>query len=290
MLSSVINGLINGTIYGLVAIGLGLVYKGAKVFNFAQGEFGTVAVFVAWLLNTGAGVPLPLALLAGLAAAVVFGLLVELLVARPLANSPRVILLVATAGIALAAISLQLLLGEAEARVLAPIIAPPQSPLTIAGVPLFPQQMIMIAMLGVVAVLMYLFFNRTSLGMAVLATSQDPLASSLSGISTKRVAALVWGMAGLLGGVAGLLQAPVTVFFPGFMTATVLLPAFTGAVLGGMTSLPGAFVGGLLVGVAQDVGSQLIPESITGGAELTVFGLLLLVLLVRPQGLLGKEA
>jgi branched-chain amino acid transport system permease protein len=150
--------------------------------------------------------------------------------------------------------------------------------------------MIMIGMLGVVALFLYLFFTRTSVGLAVLATSQDPLATNLSGINTKRISALVWGMAALLGGVAGLLQGPVTVFFPGFMTATVLLPAFTGAVLGGMTSLPGAFVGGLLVGVAQDVGSQVIPEAVTGSAELTVFALLLLVLLIRPQGLLGKEA
>jgi branched-chain amino acid transport system permease protein len=289
MLSSVINGLINGAIYGLVAIGLVLVYKGARVFNFAQGEFGTVAVFVAWVLNTDPpGLPLWMAILAGLAAATAFGLLVELLVVRPLRNSPRVILLVATAGIAIGAISIQLLLGEAEARVLPPIIS--GQGVTVARIPVTPQQMLMIVMLAVVALLLYLFFTRTNLGLAVLATSQDPLATGLAGISTKRISALVWGMAALLGGVAGLLQGPVTVFFPGFMTATVLLPAFTGAVLGGMTSLPGAFVGGLLVGVAQDVGSQVIPETITGSAELTVFALLLLVLLVRPQGLLGKEA
>jgi len=289
MLSSIVNGLINGTIYGLVAIGLVLVYKGARVFNFAQGEFGTVAVFVAWILNTDPpGLPMWLAILAGLAAATMFGLLVERLVVRPLSTSPGVNLLVATAGVAIAAISIQLLLGEAEARVLNPLVA--GEGITVAGIPVRPQQMIMIGMLGVVALFLYLFFTRTSVGLAVLATSQDPLATNLSGINTKRISALVWGMAALLGGVAGLLQGPVTVFFPGFMTATVLLPAFTGAVLGGMTSLPGAFVGGLLVGVAQDVGSQVIPEAVTGSAELTVFALLLLVLLIRPQGLLGKEA
>src|SRR5687768_5512872 len=99
-------------------------------------------------------------------------------------------------------------------------------------------------MLAVTAVLLYLFFSRTNLGLAVLATSQDQLATRLVGISTNRVSALVWGLAALLGGVAGLLQAPVGFFTPGFMTGTILLPAFTGAVLGGMTSLPGAFVGG----------------------------------------------
>lgn len=288
-LASVINGLIQGAIYGLVAIGLVLVYKGARVFNFAQGEFGTVAVFVAWLAHgEGDGLPLGVALLVGLAAAVAMGLLVELLIVRPLTAAPKVILLVATAGLAVGAISLQLFLGEAEARVLPTMVG--TDAVFLFDVALFPQQVLIMVALVVVAALLYVFFSRTNLGLAVLATSQDPLATRLSGISTKRISALVWGLAAALGGLAGLLQGPVTVFYPGFMTTTVLLPAFTGAVLGGMTSLPGAFVGGLLVGVAQDVGTQIIPESMPGGAELTVFGLLLLVLLIRPQGLLGKEA
>lgn len=287
ILTSVINGLVFGAIYGLVAIGLVLVYKGARVFNFAQGEFGTVAVFVAWLL-TSAGLPLWVALLAGLLTGTVMGIIVELLVVRPLARAPRVNLLVATAGVAIAAISLQLILGEAEARVL-PQIGTEQVFFFFNAAFTF-QNMAMIAALIMVAVGLYLFFSRTSLGLAVLATSQDALATRLSGISTRRVSTLVWGLAGFLGGLAGLLQAPVSVFYPGFMTVTVLLPSFTAAVLGGMTSLPGAFLGGLLVGVLRNVGGDLIPESITGGAELTVFALLLLVLLIRPQGLLGKEA
>jgi branched-chain amino acid transport system permease protein len=102
----------------------------------------------------------------------------------------------------------------------------------------------------------------------------------------------IWGFAALLGGIAGVLQAPVTgVFAPGFMTVGALIPAFTAAVLGGMTSLPGAFVGGVIVGVAQSLGIYFLQKgNVPGAADLTVFALLLIVLLVRPQGLLGKEA
>jgi branched-chain amino acid transport system permease protein len=111
------------------------------------------------------------------------------------------------------------------------------------------------------------------------------------GISVPRISRLIWAMAALLGGIAGILQAPLTIFTPGFMTTTTLVPAFTAAVLGGMTSLPGAFLGGLLVGAAQNVGIFYLQRAgIPGASELTVFSLLLVVLLVRPRGLLGKVA
>jgi len=342
--SASVNGFINGAVIGLVAVGLVLVYKGARVFNFAQGEFGTVAAFVAWLLFTyGGHHPLWLALLwgvvagallvgilagtvsmrgatiaglggaalmtwllqagaqplwisipVGLGAGTVFGLAVERLVVRPLRDKARVIVLVATAGIAIGTISLQLFLGEAEVRVLAPIYqlrdaAGDPSAYFFLGAAISAQQLIILGILAVSALALWLFFSRTNLGLAVLGTSQDTLATRLSGISVNRVSAFVWGLAAFMGSVAGVLYAGQVFLAPGLVTSSLLIPAFTGAVLGGMTSLPGAFLGGLLVGVARDVGAQIIPESITGGAELTVFALLLLVLLVRPQGLLGSE-
>lgn len=298
MLQATINGFISGAIYGLIAVGLVLVYKGVRVFNFAQGEFGTIAAFVTWLLHTEPpGLPLGVAIAVGVLAATAAGLVLERLVVRPLLGSPRVILLVATAGVAVGLISLQLLLGEAEGRVLDPIFQLTDdqglpSAIFFANVAISAQHLIILGVLIVMAVLLWWFFSKTDLGLAVLATSQDPLATRLTGISVNRVSAFVWGFAAFLGGLAGVLQASVPGSFvaPGFMTSTALLPAFTGAVLGGMTSLPGAFVGGLLVGIARDLGAFLVPTAITGGAELTVFTLLLLVLLIRPQGLLGTEA
>ena len=287
-LTFLVIGLFQGAVYGLLAVGLVLVYKGARVFNFAQGEFGTVAAFVTFALFEQAGIPYGVAVAGGLAAAVVLGLLVERLAIRPVFDAPRVTVLVATVGVALLIVAVTVLVAKPEPRVLPPAIS--GDPITFAGVALVPQQFLILGVLAALAAVLALFFSRTNLGLAILAISQDVLATRIVGISVPRISRLIWAMAALLGGVAGILQAPLTIFTPGFMTTTTLVPAFTAAVLGGMTSLPGAFVGGLLVGAAQNVGIFYLQRAgIPGASELTVFSLLLVVLLVRPRGLLGKE-
>lgn len=290
MLTFLVLGLFQGAVYGMLAVGLVLVYKGTRVFNFAQGEFGTVAAFVAWGLLVHAALPYPLAFLGGLLAAVMMGLLVERTVARPLSEAPRIILLVATVGVALLAIALTVLVAQPQARVMPPAV--PGESVILFGAGIMPQQFLLAVVLLVVAAALAWFFSRTDLGLAVLATSQDTFAARVIGVNTVMISRVIWGLAALLGGLAGLLQAPVGIFAPGFMTATTLLPAFAAAVLGGMTSLPGAFIGGVLIGVAQNLGVYLLGQqlAVPGAAELTVFALLLLVLLVRPRGLLGKEA
>jgi branched-chain amino acid transport system permease protein len=288
MLKAVVIGLFQGSAYGLLAVGIVLVYKGARVFNFAQGEFGTVAAFVTWALFRNAHLPYLVAAVVGLAAAVLLGILVERAVVRPLLDAPRITLLVATVGVALFIIALTIVIAQPTFRTLDPLIQ--GGPVTIAGAGIARQQLLVAVALLALAVALALFFSRTDLGLAVLATSQDPLATRVVGISVEGMSRFIWAFAAFLGGVAGILQAPISPFFPGFMTIGALIPAFTGAVLGGMTSLPGAFVGGLLVGVAQNLGTHYLPASFPGGASFTVFCLLLAVLLVRPQGLLGKEA
>jgi branched-chain amino acid transport system permease protein len=140
------------------------------------------------------------------------------------------------------------------------------------------------------------FFFRTDRGLAVLGLSQDQTATRVVGISVPGMSRLIWASAAFFGGVAGILYAPVFGFSPAFMTATTtagpLIPAFTGAVIGGMDSLLGAFVGGELVGLAYSFGSVYvgIHLGVPGATDLTMFSLLLLVLLSRPQGLFGKEA
>lgn len=290
MLKFTVIGLFQGAVYGLLAVGIVLVYKGARVFNFAQGEFGTVAAFVAWALFTNMGLPYGLAVLAALVSAVLMGLTMERLVIRPLFNASRVTVLVATVGVALLTIGLTILLGKTEGRVLEPAIQ--GDALNILGAGIEIQQLLVVGILAVLAVLLAYFFSRTNLGLAVLATSQDALATRIVGISVPGMSRFIWGFAALLGGLAGILQAPISQFFPGFMTRTSLVPAFTAAVLGGMTSLPGAFIGGELIGVAQNLGIFYLGQQagVPGASELTVFALLLLVLLIRPRGLLGTEA
>ncbi|HEV3475251.1 MAG TPA: branched-chain amino acid ABC transporter permease [Actinomycetota bacterium] len=288
-LTFLVIGLFQGAVYGLLAVGLVLVYKGARVFNFAQGEFGTVAAFVTFALFDRMGLPYGVAVAGGLVAAVLLGILVERLVIRPLFNAPRITVLVATVGAALFIIAVTVIIGKPEARFLAPAIA--GEGITFLGAAITPQQFLIVGVLAALALALAFFFSRTNLGLAILATSQDPLATRIVGISVPRISRFIWGFAALLGGIAGILQAPLSIFTPGFMTSTTLVPAFTGAVLGGMTSLPGAFIGGLLVGAAQNVGIFYLQDAgVPGASELTVFSMLLLVLLIRPQGLLGTEA
>jgi branched-chain amino acid transport system permease protein len=290
VLSSLTLGIFQGALYGMLAVGLVLVYKGVRVFNFAQGEFGTVAVFAAYGLLEGVGLPYGVAFLGGLVAAVLLGLIMERAVIRPLFEQPRITLLVGTVGFALFVIAVTTIVAKPEPRAFRPLIE--GDLVVIFGAALEPQQFLLLAVLAGLAVLLALFF-RTNLGLAVLALSQDPLATRIMGISVVNVSRFIWAFAALLGGLAGLLLAgiPGEAFFPGFMTSRAIVPAFTGAVLGGMTSLPGAFLGGILIGVGQNLGSYILGDlGVPGASELTVFSLLLLVLLIRPQGLLGTEA
>jgi branched-chain amino acid transport system permease protein len=283
-------GVITGSGYGLVALGLVLIYKSSGVFNFAQGEFGTVAVYAMWLANVN-GVPYVAAMVVGLLAALVMGLLTERLIIRPLFDAPRVTVLVATAGVALIGIGMEIWLGEARLRNIAPALSR-LNRISLLSIQVSDQRLLVGVVLVVLAILLALFFSRTNLGLAILGVSQEPVATELMGISVRRLSSFTWGMAALLGGLGGILTAPISGSFgPGFLTTSALIPGFTAAVLGGMNSLPGAFVGGVVVGVAQSaaIGSDAFAD-IPGAGTVMVFLLLVTVLAIRPQGLLGKAA
>ncbi len=294
VVNPVITGIIQGAVYGLVGLGLVLLYKGNRIFNFAQGEFGTVAAFVAFALISGSKwlpvTPYWLAILMGILAGTAMGLVSERLVIKPLFRQPRVTIVVATAGIALLAIAIEELLNGANPQVFRPIAQ--GSAFAIGDLQITKQQVAILVTLVVLAAAAALFFSRTQTGLAVLAVSQEPTATSLVGISVDRISMLTWTMAGFLGAVAGLLLAPTTLFTPAFMTATALIPSFTAAVFGGMTSLPGAFVGGIGIGVVEQLAqtNQSKIGNFPGSPRVAVFLVLLITLLVKPSGLLGKEA
>jgi branched-chain amino acid transport system permease protein len=287
---SLVIGVITGSAYGLLALGIVLIYKSSGVFNFAQGEFGTVAVYTLYLLHFD--VPYGVAILGAIAAAVFFGLVVERAVIRPLFDAPRVTILVATAGVALLSIAVEIWFGEATVR---PIdrAFPTLDRFSVLGVSISDQRLLLLGALVVLALLLALFFNRTNLGLAILGASQEPTATELMGISVKRLSTIIWAMAALLGGLAGILAVPEGgQLTPGILTTTFLIPAFTAAVLGGMNSLPGAFIGGVIVGMIEAFAtSASVFEDIPGSpGTLLVFIVLLVVLTLRPQGLLGKAA
>jgi branched-chain amino acid transport system permease protein len=283
-------GVITGLGYSLIALGLVLVYKSSGVFNFAQAEFGTVALFVLYLARLN-DLPYGAAVALALLAAVAMGFLVERVVIRPLFEAPRVTLLVATAGVALLSIGVTFWLNDAQGRTVDPALRG-QEAFKLFGIIVSAQRVLIVAVVAVVCIALALFFKRTTLGLAVLAASQEPTATELVGISVKRLSTLVWVLAALLGGLAGVLTGSFEAFGPGAMTTKFLIPGFTAAVIGGMGSLQGAVLGGVIVGVGQSLGASgsLLPESVPGGGAVITFVLLAVILAIRPQGLLGRAA
>jgi branched-chain amino acid transport system permease protein len=305
----VIIGITSGAVYGLVALGLVLVYKGSRVFNFAQGEFGTLAAFIAFFFMDQFGsrnMPYWAAAVIAVAVVVGIGLLMERVVVRPLLNASRITLLVGTIAFALLCIALEILIFLPEVKQLQPIVQGINSQGQSAGITLFdhivsPQEMITVGVLLFFAIVFAFFFSRTDLGLAILATSQDEFATRVVGIGVERTSRVIWGGAAFLGAVAGILYAPIAGgVVPGVVTTGVLIPAFTAAVVGGMTSLPGAFVGGITVGLIQSIsqwasnhyhiGAKLIQDIVPSLPDVALVVALLIVLLARPQGLLGTEA
>lgn len=293
VVTPVISGAINGAVYGLLGLGLVLLYKSNRIFNFAQGEFASVAAFTTYAGVTGFGVvpkmPYAVAAIVGVSMAVLTALVTERLVVRPLFNQAKVTLVVATAGAALLLIALEGFVFGAEGVGLNPAFA--GDAYLNGGLRVTKQGVLIVLVLAALAAATALFFSRTRTGTAILAVSQEPTATSLVGISVTRISMLTWGLAGLMGGVAGILFAGNGgILLPGSLTALALIPAFTAAVFGGITSLPGAFLGGVLIGIVQTVSARNIPESVVPDAsQVVIFVVLLLTLLLRPAGLIGKE-
>ena len=300
-------GIMNGAVFGLVALGLVLVYKGTRVFNFTQGEFGTVAAYILFFSIDRFDLPYWVGIVFALAFTLVLGLGVERIFIRPLINAPRVNVLVVTIAIALLLIGLEILIFRIEPESLRSIISPVDAAgnangITLFDLPIEPQRLLAFGVLVGLGVGLAYFFSRTDLGLAVLATSQDAFATRVVGIGVERMSRFIWGAAALLGAIAGILYVPLTgSLTPAVMTTNILIPAFTGAVLGGMTSLPGAFVGGVVVSIVQttalwaggseafEIGGIALSEKIPGIEHISILLVLLIVLLIRPAGLLGKE-
>ena len=290
---ALVTGVLQGSVYALVALGIVLVHRASGVFNFAQAEFGTTGLFAAYAALSLWGWSYPAAFAFGLAVAVAMGLLTERLVIHPLRNASRVTLLVGTAGVALAAVGFQFWQFNDTLIMTMPkiddgyfLVPPFDAPVTV-------QQLITFAVLVTASVALAVFFRSPS-GLAIQAAQQDATAAELVGISVRRVSMLTWGIAALLGGLAGILSGPNTTFTAGFLSfgaGRALLPGFMAAVLAGMRSMPGAVAGGLAVGVVEQLGSlTVVGQHVPGARAAVLFAFLLAVLLVAPSGIFVRKA
>ncbi|HYZ92505.1 MAG TPA: branched-chain amino acid ABC transporter permease [Actinomycetota bacterium] len=287
--STLVAGSVNGAIYGLIALGIVLVYKGSRVLNFAQGEIGTFALFVTWWFVTQHDWPWLAGAAMGVGTGVFIGLLFERLVVRRMADASRLSVAVATIGL-----FLFLIAASAFAFSEALVVLPP--PLKGLGPRIFdfyvsPTAMLGFATTAVLGLGLAAFLRRTDFGLGVLAAAQDPTMVRLVGVRISRVSAFTWGIAGAVGAIAALLIEPIVgAFGPGFMTQ-FYLRGLAAALLGGLTSLPGAFVGGIALGVTEAlVVKATFSSTFPGISSVTVFVVIVAVLVLRPSGLLGARA
>ncbi|MDT7546630.1 MAG: branched-chain amino acid transport system permease protein [Actinomycetota bacterium] len=296
----IVQGFFQGAVYGLIGLGIVLLYKSNGIFNFAQAEFGTVAALVTYgCLNGSFGgqhMPYAVAALLGVVAGTLSAVLTERLVVRPLFNRPKVILLVGTVGVLLLMVAIEGLAFQNLRNLPAfnakskGTFADPAFDVGFAAYRVSWQEVLILVVLLILALGSVAFFRYSQTGTAILAVSQEPTAAAVVGISVSRISLITWTIAGFLGSVGGLLLSPGGgLIGPGTVTATALIAGFTAAVLGGITSLPGAFVGGVLIGILQRLAGATITQ-FPGSEQVTVGLVLLVVLLIRPQGLLGKEA
>jgi branched-chain amino acid transport system permease protein len=275
----VFSGLAAGAIYASVALALVMIYRSTDLVNFAQGEMAMFSTYIAWTL-VNAGLPFWAAFAITLVASFLGGMVIERVVIRPVENAPVLAAVIVTIGLLLIFNSLA---GWLYSYTVQDFPSPfPDRPLLHSL--LTTRDLGVIAVTLIMLVLLFLFFRFTSTGLAMRAAAQNPASARLCGIPVGRMLAIGWGLAAAIGATAGIMVAPVLFLDPNMMGG-VLLYAFAGALLGGITSPVGAVVGGLIVGVTENlVGTYLIASQL----KLTVaLALIILVLVFRPNGLFG---
>jgi branched-chain amino acid transport system permease protein len=279
LLQQTFSGLAAGAIYASLALALVMIYRATDLVNFAQGEMAMFSTYIAWTL-VNAGLPFWGAFLITLAASFVAGLAIERVIIRPIENAPVLAAVVVTIGLVFI---FNALAGWIYTYTLQDFPSPfPDRP--VVGALMTTRDLGVIAVTLVMLALLFAFFRFTATGLAMRAAAQNPQSARLCGIHVNRMLAIGWGLAAAIGATAGIMVAPILFLDPNMMDG-VLLYAFTGALLGGITSPVGAVVGGLIVGVTENlVGTYLIPSQL----KLTVaLMLIILVLVFKPNGLFG---
>ena len=300
-IQQVLNGLVLGSMYSLIALGYTMVYGILNLINFAHGDVLTVGALTALttilLLQTMfPGAPGWTLIIAGLLAAipvcVVLSLVIERVAYRPLRNAPRLAPLITAIGVSIVIQTVAMLIWGRNYLTFPQLI--PTVPIEFAGATLTVTKVLVIALSALVMIGLMLLVNRTKLGRAMRATSENPRVAGLMGVNPNFVIAATFAIGAALAALAGVMLAAtygVAHFYMGFLPG---LKAFTAAVLGGIGNIPGAMLGGLLLGLIESLGAGYIGQ-LTGGVlgshyqDVFAFAILVLVLIFRPSGLLGER-
>ena len=284
LLQIIISGIAQGCIYGLIALGFVLIYKATETVNFAQGELMMLGAFCGLGLMTMLGFPFWLAVIAAIAAMAVFGIALERIVVRPILGQPAFSVVMLTIGIGYVARGLITMIPTIGTETHTLPVPYKDQAWKLGALVLNVEQLVVIAATAVLSALLYLMFRYSKLGIAMQAASQNQLAAYYMGIPVKRLNGLVWGLAAAVAAIAGLLLAPIT--FVHANMGFIGLKAFPAAVVGGFGSLPGAIVGGLVIGLVESLSGFYLPE---GFKDVAAYVVVLVMLVVRPNGLFGEK-
>jgi branched-chain amino acid transport system permease protein len=283
-LQLVISGIAQGCIYGLIALGFVLIYKATETVSFAQGELMMLGSFLGLAGMTAMGFPFWLAVISAIAAMAVFGMLLERLVIRPILGQPAFSIVMLTIGIGYVARGAVTMIPGIGTETHTLPVPYKDEIWSVGGLILNVEQMVVIASTALLCVVLYSMFRFSKLGIAMQAASQNQLAAYYMGIPVKRINGLVWGLAAAVAAIAGLLLAPIT--FVHANMGFIGLKAFPAAVVGGFGSLPGAIVGGLVIGVVESLSGFYLME---GVKDIAAYVVVLIMLMVKPNGLFGEQ-
>ena len=284
LIQTLVDGVATGSLYGALALAVVLIFRTTGIVNFAQGEMAMFSTFIAWGLLQ-AGFPLGLAILATLGLSLLGGMVIERVLIRPVEGEDHLTLAIVTLGLFILLNSGAGWIWGFENRSFPSIF--PDDSVTLGGADIAVESLGIVGLLLAVVGVLYLFFQRTKLGLAVRAVSINPESSQLSGISVGRTLMIGWGIAAAVGALAGTLIAARLFLDVNFMGG-VLIYSFAAATLGGFDSPIGAVIGGWVIGVSEGLASTYVDFI---GADLKILvplTVILVVLLIRPSGLFGS--
>ncbi len=284
LIQQVVSGIATGGIYASLALALVMIYQATDVVNFAQGNMAMFSTYLAWTLLQ-AGLPYWVTFAITVAAAFVGGLVIERVVIRPVEGAPILAIVIVTLGLLVILTSVA---GWIYSYIQKPFPSPfSDKPIKLGNVVFGAHDLGAIGVTLLVLLLLFLFFRYTTLGLAMRAAAQNPVSSRLCGIRVGWMLALGWGLAAAFGAVAGMMVAPVVFLDPNMMGG-IQIYAFAAATVGGFTSPLGAVVGGILVGVTENLVGTYV-SFIGTELKLTVaLAMIIIVLLVKPSGLFGR--
>jgi branched-chain amino acid transport system permease protein len=286
ILQSLVSGIVIGSIYALVALGFVLIYKSTAVINFAQGELLLFGAFLCLTLVTTLKIPFWIAFFATLIAAALLGLLLERLFLRPMIGEPVISIIMLTIGLASVLKSIIHIIWGSETKVYPEVF--PTTPIQLGPVSVSQVYIYSVVFAIICLILFNLFFRYSSAGIAMRAVANDQQAAQSMGISIKKIFGIAWAIASIVASIGGILIGNINGVNSSL--SAFGLKVFPAVILGGLDSIPGAILGGLIIGILEAISGIYLDPLFEGGTkEVVPFIILVIILMIKPYGLFGTE-